>query len=84
MATLTNYGDEILTDNHIKACPFCGNDRFEITSQEVYEEVCKEHGKSIISIECGKCCAGKKLYEIPKNNYWLGVGMLIGEWNRRA
>lgn len=84
MAALTNYGDEILSSDYIKACPFCGNDRLEITNQEVYEKVCVENGKSMIGIECPKCHAGKKLFEIPRNNYWLGIGILIGEWNRRC
>lgn len=84
MAALTNYGDEILNSDYIKACPFCGNDQLEITRQDIYEEVCKENGKSMVSIECTKCHSAKKMYDIPKNNYWLGIGMLIGEWNRRV
>lgn len=67
----------------IKACPFCGNKELVVSLKSQYEEICEENGSSLIAIKCCKCHVEKKLYDIPDNNYWLGLGILIGEWNQR-
>ena len=86
MAKLTmEFEEKVAVDNpDIKACPFCGNKDLTVTSKNQYDEICAEHGSAMVNIECKKCYMEKKLYDIPDNNYWLGIGMLIGEWNRRC
>ena len=85
MATLRmEYDNKEIEDTGFKACPFCGNEKLVITPKSQYDEICAEHGSALVSIECRKCHTEKKLYDIPDNNYWLGIGMLIGEWNRRV
>lgn len=66
-----------------KPCPLCGNTKLFVTEQENYESLCKEHGHSLIGIQCRVCDVELKMYNIPNNNYWLGLGMLIGKWNTR-
>jgi len=66
-----------------KPCPFCGNTKLYISEQKNYEELCDENGHSMLSIECKVCKMDLKEYDIPNNNYWLGVGLLVGKWNRR-
>ena len=85
MAVLTMNDDSAtISDKIIKPCPFCGNDSLELTSDDIFDTVCHKNGSGMISISCHKCDAEKKVYSIPGNNYWLGVGILIGEWNRRV
>ena len=86
MAKLTMEFEKIVAvDNpDIKACPFCGNKDLIVSSKSQYDEICAENGSSLVGIKCCKCDTEKKLYDIPDNNYWLGIGMLIGEWNRRC
>lgn len=67
----------------IKRCPFCGNQKLAITEKESFDELCEEHGKSLMKIECRVCDTDNVLYSIPDNNYWIGVGLLVAKWNAR-
>ena len=67
----------------IKGCPFCGNTNLLISEQKDYEKLCKEHGSSLVKIVCRVCNTENTLYDIPDNNYWIGVGMIIVKWNAR-
>ena len=86
MAVLKMYDStKIMSSNSFKACPFCGNDCLEFTNEDKYNELCAEHSYgSMLSIKCEKCHTEKNLFDIPDNNYWLGLGILISEWNRRS
>lgn len=66
-----------------KACPFCGNDRLFVTAEESFEKLVKEHGSAMIDLRCKVCGMTLPLYNVPNENYWMGVGMLVGKWNTR-
>lgn len=71
-------------DAAVKPCPFCGNSqKLFITDEKLYRELVEENGSSLIGISCNVCNTTQRLYSIPDNNYWMGVGMLISKWNTR-
>lgn len=76
-------GTEI-KDAVVKGCPFCGNKDLVITDKETYEKLCAEQGSSLLEIVCKVCHTENSLYDIPDNNYWIGVGMMISKWNIRG
>ena len=75
--TLIEVGD-------VKPCPFCGERDLEITPERMYKSLCEENGSSLIEIECTICDTSMKVFNIPDNNYHMGVGILIERWNRRT
>ena len=77
------YSKSEIKDVAIKPCPFCGNIKLYVTDQKDYEELCEKNGHAMLSIECKVCDTELKMYNIPNNNYWMGVGMLIAKWNTR-
>ncbi len=68
----------------VNGCPFCGNQNLLISDQENYEILCKKNGSSLVQIVCKVCHTEKTLFDIPDNNYWIGVGMIIEKWNARC
>ena len=80
---MRSSGTEI-KDVSIKGCPFCGNKDLEITDEETYNKLCEENGSALIGVECHECATENKVYDIPQNNYWIGVGMIIAKWNVRV
>ena len=68
----------------VKGCPFCGNQNLLISEQKDYEKLCRENGSSLLKIVCRVCNTENTLYDIPDNNYWIGVGFLIAKWNTRC
>lgn len=68
----------------IKGCPFCGNQNLQITDKQWFDELCEEHGKALMQIECRVCDTTKTMYSVPDNNYWIGVGLLVARWNMRC
>ena len=79
-----NYNNNSIEVGEIKPCPFCGTvDGLEISERDSYNELVEEYGTSLIYIECKTCAMEFKLYEVPDNNYDLGVGILITRWNQR-
>ena len=78
------YCNDSIEVGKVKPCPFCGTvDKLEITERKSYNELVKKNGYSLIYIECKTCAMEFKLYEVPDNNYDLGVGILITRWNQR-
>ena len=67
----------------IKGCPFCGNQNLLISEKDSYEKLCEENGSSCMSIECLVCDTRKAIHNIPDNNYWIGVGLIVSKWNVR-
>lgn len=67
----------------LKACPFCGNKDMKITDEKFFNELVTDHGSAMMSISCDKCNIEKKLYYVPMQNYWIGVGIITESWNRR-
>ena len=66
-----------------KACPFCGNSKLYVTNKQSFDNICEEHGSSLVAVECRVCGTEMREYSVPNNNYWMGMGMLIGKWNTR-
>ena len=83
MALRMYHSKTEIKDVAIKPCPFCGSTNLVITEEESFNRLCEENGRSLISIECKICNVEAKLYTIPNNNYWLGVGLMIAKWNTR-
>ena len=83
MTIKMKHSGTALSEAFIKPCPFCNSTELLISNKEQYEELCAEHGSSLVSIECKGCDTEMRLYSVPENNYWLGIGLLIGKWNRR-
>lgn len=73
-----------IKDVVINGCPFCGNQNLRITEKGSYEELCEENGESLMKIECRECDTANFLFNIPDNNYWIGVGLLVAKWNTRC
>ena len=67
----------------LKPCPFCGGTNLIVTDEESYNDLVKEHGHSMVDMECRICSTEVKLFNVPNNNYWLGIGMLFAKWNTR-
>lgn len=82
MLKMYHSGTE-LKDIVINGCPFCGSKNLTISEKESYERLCEENGSALMQIEC-KCGVSNRLYDIPSNNYWIGVGMLVAKWNARV
>lgn len=74
--------DEIVGVVH-KACPFCGNMKLYVTNKKSFDRLCEENGASLVSVKCRVCDTEMSEYSVPNNNYWMGMGMLIGKWNTR-
>lgn len=66
-----------------KPCPFCGNTRLFISAENDFNELCEEHGRAMIKMGCNVCKTEMHQFDVPNNNYWLGVGMIISRWNTR-
>lgn len=66
-----------------KPCPFCGGTNITISDEKHYNNLCAENGGSMLSIRCSVCDTEVHLYDIPNNNYWMGVGMILAKWNSR-
>lgn len=82
MLKMVHSGAKVL--ERIKPCPFCGNKDLTISEEDLFNELVNENGNSLLEIECNSCNTVQRLFEIPKNNYWFGVGMLVATWNRRV
>jgi len=83
MALLIKGTKEEINGVYHKACPFCGNMKLYVTNKQSYDQLCEEHGLSLVSVECRVCGTEMREYSVPNNNYWMGMGMLIGKWNTR-
>lgn len=83
MLKMIHSGVKVL-ERGIKPCPFCGNQDLTISEEDSFKELVRENGESLIEIECSSCDTVKRLFDIPENNYWMGVGMLVATWNRRV
>jgi len=83
MLKMEHSGRKVL-EGGIKPCPFCGNQDLTISEKDVFHELVNENGSSLLAIECNTCNTVLRLFEIPENNYWFGVGMLVATWNRRV
>lgn len=77
-------------DNHTaienvvhKPCPFCGNTKLFVTAEDRFARLVENHGTAMISLKCSVCDTEMPLYHVPNENYWMGVGMLVGKWNTR-
>lgn len=77
------YSGKEINNVTFKPCPFCGNDILIVTDEENFNELCAEHGSSLLRLQCKVCDTDKLLFDIPNNNYWMGLGMLISNWNMR-
>lgn len=79
------YKEKGLEVGKIAPCPFCGtHEHLNITNQEPYEKLVAEHGSSVITLRCKGCDMELSQYDIPNNNYMMGVGKLVERWNHRA
>ena len=67
----------------VKPCPFCGSTNLIVSEEDSYNKLVEENGHSMIDVECAVCKTEVKLYDVPGNNYWIGVGMIIAKWNTR-
>ena len=77
------YSGKEIKNVVFKPCPFCGNDTLIVTEEKTYNDLVEEHGSSMLRMECKVCDTEKRLFDIPNNNYWMGLGMLISNWNTR-
>lgn len=66
-----------------KPCPFCGNTKLIVTAEDQFARLVEKHGSAMIALKCTVCQAEVPLYNLPNENYWMGVGMLVGKWNTR-
>lgn len=81
---LNDENGSTLEVGEVKNCPFCGSsDELRITSRESYDKLVKKHGSSLIEISCRRCDISYRLYNIPDNNYDMGMGIMITKWNNR-
>lgn len=79
------YSDKGIEVGKVKPCPFCGEvEHIKVTNPETFGELVEEHGHSMITVECKNCDLTLALYDVPDNNYMLGMGRLIERWNHRA
>lgn len=67
----------------VKPCPFCGSTNLIVSEEDSFNSIVKEHGSAMVDVECAVCKTEVKLFNVPGNNYWMGIGMLIAKWNTR-
>lgn len=83
MGIKMEISSEEIKDVVFKPCPFCGGTNLLVTEKKNFDELCEEHGHSMLNLRCRVCDTEMHEYSIPNNNYWMGVGMLIARWNTR-
>lgn len=66
-----------------KPCPFCGGEDVWVTNEISFKGLVEEHGSAMMKFRCKKCEMELPLYNVPEENYWLGVGILLAKWNDR-
>lgn len=64
-------------------CPFCGGENVSVTNEDSFKKLVEEHGSAMMKFRCKKCDMELPLYNVPEENYWLGVGILLAMWNNR-
>ena len=85
MKVMCETGQQAIEVGKILPCPFCGEvDNLVVTNPETFQSLVEENGGSLINITCRRCRLDFKLYDIPDNNYMMGLGRLVERWNHRA
>lgn len=63
-------------------CPFCGNTKIYIDSEQLFNAVRDEQGTAAIEIRCDNCSTSVWVYH--HTDYYSARSELIAKWNRRA
>lgn len=66
-----------------KPCPFCGNTKLKVMAENQFVGLVKKYGSAMLTLKCTVCKVEMPLYDVPNENYWMGVGMLVSKWNIR-
>lgn len=77
------FSGEKFEDIECRPCPFCGGTNFTITNKKNYDDLVEKNGSSCIGIECNGCDTEMRLFDIPNNQYIMGMKMLVTKWNTR-
>lgn len=77
------YSGKEIENVVFKPCPFCGNTNLIVTEEDSYNKLVSDHGSSMLNLQCKVCDTVMQLFNVPNNNYWMGLGMLISNWNMR-